>query len=152
MIDAYRMDLNFRGTKLSRIENFCVFRVFIFCTNMCFAYKPTKHVWAARRVEQLQPSNDGVQRYSALRTCPSSYNPSYSAHSKFFCKVCVKPTAVNRRSQLRRRAKVVVSKIAQRMFEVASRNQSPQRRFDATSHGDTDVHCALNHDSHFGEL
>ena len=51
MIDAYRMDLNFRGTKLSRIENFCVFRVFIFCTNMCFAYKPTKHVWAARRVE-----------------------------------------------------------------------------------------------------
>ena len=53
---AYRMDLNFRGTKLSRIENFRVFRVFIFadarptilyyiyrlyiCTNMCFAYKP----------------------------------------------------------------------------------------------------------------
>jgi len=29
MIDAYRMDLNFRGTKLSRIENFRVFRVFI---------------------------------------------------------------------------------------------------------------------------
>ena len=26
----YRMDLNFRGTKLSRIENFRVFRVFIF--------------------------------------------------------------------------------------------------------------------------
>ena len=61
----YRMDLNFRGTKLSRIENF---RVFIFadarptmlyyiyrlyiCTNMCFAYKPyiAKHVWAARTV------------------------------------------------------------------------------------------------------
>ena len=27
---VYRMDLNFRGTKLSRIENFRVFRVFIF--------------------------------------------------------------------------------------------------------------------------
>ena len=66
----YRMDLNFRGTKLSRIEKFRVFRVFIFadarptilyyiytlyiCTNMCFAYKPyiyiAKHVWAARTV------------------------------------------------------------------------------------------------------
>ena len=27
---TYRMDLNFRGTKHSRIENFRVFRVFIF--------------------------------------------------------------------------------------------------------------------------
>ena len=26
---------------------------------------------------------------AALRTCPSSYNPSYSAHSNFLCKVCV---------------------------------------------------------------
>ena len=47
------MDLNFRGTKLSRIENFRVsifadarptilyyiYRLYI-CTNMCFAYKP----------------------------------------------------------------------------------------------------------------
>ena len=30
VIMHYRMDLNFRGTKLSRIENFRVFRVFIF--------------------------------------------------------------------------------------------------------------------------
>ena len=29
-VNIYRMDLNFRGTKLSRIENFRVFRVFIF--------------------------------------------------------------------------------------------------------------------------
>ena len=30
LCEIYRMDLNFHGTKLSRIENFCVFRVFIF--------------------------------------------------------------------------------------------------------------------------
>ena len=29
IVIIYRMDLNFRGTKLSRIENFRVFRVFI---------------------------------------------------------------------------------------------------------------------------
>ena len=53
----YRMDLNFRGTKLSQIEDFRVFRVFIFA---------------------------------------------------------------DARSELRRRAKVVVSTIAQRMLEVES--------------------------------
>ena len=42
----------------------------------------------ARRGVAVQ-SNDAVPRYSALRTCPSSYNPSCSAHSNFLCKVCV---------------------------------------------------------------
>ena len=62
------MDLNFRGTKLSRIEHFRVFRVFIFADarptilyNIYIDYISvlicasrishiTKHVWAARRV------------------------------------------------------------------------------------------------------
>ena len=60
----YRMDLNFRGTKLSRIENF---RVFIFADArpqyyikyidyisilICASHinHKAKHVWAARRV------------------------------------------------------------------------------------------------------
>ena len=64
---VYRMDLNFRGTKLSRIEHFRVFRVFIFADArpqyyikyidyisilICASHIShiTKHVWAARRV------------------------------------------------------------------------------------------------------
>ena len=125
------MDLNFSGTKLLRIENFCVFRFFIFvdarptilyymyrlyiCTIMCFAYKPYNE--ACLGCGKSRSSNDAVPRYSALRTCPSSYNHSYSAHSNFLCKVCV---SVNYRSELRRCAKVVISNIAQRMFEVES--------------------------------
>ena len=57
-----------------------------------------KHVWAAQRV--------GVA--IALRTCPSSYNRSYSSHSNFLCKVCV---SANYCSELRRCAKVVISMI-----------------------------------------
>ena len=34
----YRVDLNFRGTKLSRIENFRVFRVFIFADGVPLYY------------------------------------------------------------------------------------------------------------------
>ena len=34
----YRMDLNFRGTTLSRIENFRVFRVFIFADGVPLYY------------------------------------------------------------------------------------------------------------------
>ena len=61
------MDLNFRGTKLSRIENFRVFRVFIsrmrvpqyyikyigyISVLICSSHIShiAKHVWAARRV------------------------------------------------------------------------------------------------------
>ena len=35
---VYRMDLNFRGTKLSRIENFRVFCVFIFADGVPLYY------------------------------------------------------------------------------------------------------------------
>ena len=62
------MDLNFCGTKLSRIENFRVFRIFIFADArptilyliyidyisvlICASHIShiTKHLWAARRV------------------------------------------------------------------------------------------------------
>ena len=121
--------LNFRGLRI-----FCVFRFFISRMRVpqyyikCIDYISvlkcashishiTKHVWAAQRVRVAIAKQ---WRCSAL-LC-SAYlsllvHRSYSAHSNFLCKVCA---SVNHRSELWRRAKVVSSKIAQRMFEVES--------------------------------
>ena len=63
---------------------------------MCFAYKPYNKACLGCAKSQSSYSKAMTPFHATLRTCPSSYNRSYSAHSNFLCKVCV---SVNYRSE-----------------------------------------------------
>ena len=56
---------------------------------MCFGNKPYNEACLGCVKSRSSYGKAMTPFCAALRTCPLSYNPPYSAHSNFVCKVCV---------------------------------------------------------------